>query len=64
MGAITTRSEAEAAAGHKDETNAASDQAIVEAVGNIAHERGVSQAVIALAWLRNKAVSRHRLVVF
>jgi 1-deoxyxylulose-5-phosphate synthase len=55
-GETTTRSETEAAAGHKDETNAASDQKIVEAVGAVAKERGVSQANIALAWLRSKSV--------
>ena len=55
-GTTTARSEAEAAAGYKDETNAASDQKIVEAVSGIAKERGVSQAIIALAWLRSKKV--------
>ena len=55
-GETTTRSETEAAAGHKDETNAESDQKIVAAVGALARERGVSQASIALAWLRSKAV--------
>ncbi len=55
-GTETTRSESEAAAGYKDETNAASDQKIVEAVHAIAQERGVSQAVVALAWLRSKRV--------
>jgi aryl-alcohol dehydrogenase-like predicted oxidoreductase len=55
-GETTTRSETEAAAGHKDETNAASDQKIVEAVGAVAKERGVSRANIALAWLRSKSV--------
>ncbi len=55
-GTTTARSEAEMAAGYKDETNAASDQKIVEAVSGIARERGVSQATIALAWLRSKEV--------
>jgi aryl-alcohol dehydrogenase-like predicted oxidoreductase len=55
-GEKTLRSETEAAAGHKDETNAQSDQKIVEAVGEIAKERGVSRANIALAWLRIKSV--------
>jgi aryl-alcohol dehydrogenase-like predicted oxidoreductase len=55
-GATTTRSETEAAAGHNDETNAESDQTIVAAVGAVAQERGVSQASIALAWLRSKPV--------
>lgn len=55
-GTTTARSEAEATAGHKDETNTASDQKVVAAVGAIAAERGVSQAVVALAWLRSKSV--------
>jgi aryl-alcohol dehydrogenase-like predicted oxidoreductase len=55
-GETTTRSETEAAAGHKDNTNAASDQKIVEAVGVVAKARGVSQASVALAWLRSKSV--------
>ena len=55
-GETTTRSETEAAAGYKDETNAESDQKIVKAVGAVAKERGVSQASIALAWLRSKSV--------
>ncbi len=55
-GTTTARSDAEAAAGHKDDTNAASDQKIVETVSAIAAERGVGQAVIALAWLRSKSV--------
>jgi len=55
-GETTTRSETEAAAGHKDETNAASDQKIVATVAVVAKERGVSQASVALAWLRSKAV--------
>ena len=55
-GEYTTRSETEAAAGHKDETNAASDQKIVEAVCAVAQDRGISQASVALAWLRSKSV--------
>lgn len=55
-GESTTRSEKEAAAGHKDETNADSDRKIVDAVSALAKERGVSQASIALAWLRSKPV--------
>ena len=55
-GETTTRSETEAAAGHKDETNAESDQKIVEAVVAIAKQRGVSQAAVALAWLGSKSV--------
>ncbi len=55
-GATTTRSETEAAAGYNDQTNAESDQNIVEAVDAVAKQRGVSQASIALAWLRSKSV--------
>ncbi len=53
-GLSTARSESEAAAGHKDETNTASDRKIVEAVSEVAKQRGVSQAIVALAWLRSK----------
>ena len=53
-GTETTRSETEAAAGHKDDTNAESDRKIVDAVSAVAKERGVSQASIALAWLLSK----------
>ena len=55
-GTTTKRSETEAAAGHKDDTNAESDRKIVDAVGAVANERGVSQASIALAWLHSKQV--------
>jgi aryl-alcohol dehydrogenase-like predicted oxidoreductase len=55
-GQTTPRSETEAAAGHKDETNAESDRKIVEVVGAIAKERGVCHANIALAWLHSKSV--------
>jgi aryl-alcohol dehydrogenase-like predicted oxidoreductase len=37
-------------------TQAASDRAIIEAVGAVARERGVSRAQVALAWLRSKPV--------
>jgi aryl-alcohol dehydrogenase-like predicted oxidoreductase len=37
-------------------TNAASDRAIVDAVGGIAQARGVSRAQVALAWLRTNPV--------
>jgi aryl-alcohol dehydrogenase-like predicted oxidoreductase len=37
-------------------TQAASDRAIVDAVGAVAEERGVSRAQVALAWLRSKPV--------
>ena len=55
-GETTPRSESEATAGHKDQTNSESDQKIVEAVAAIAKDRGISQASIALAWLRSKPV--------
>ena len=55
-GSTTARSESEAAAGYKDETNAASDRKIVETVSTIAKKRNVSQAVVALAWLSSKEV--------
>ena len=55
-GETTTRSEAEAAAVQLDAATAQSDQTIIEAVGALAKERGVSQASIALAWLRSKPV--------
>ena len=55
-GSTTARSEAEAAAGYKNDTNAVSDQKIVEAVSAIARDRAVSQAVVALAWLHSKTV--------
>jgi aryl-alcohol dehydrogenase-like predicted oxidoreductase len=51
----TARSKAEPNAGREAST-AASDQKIVEAVGDIATKRGVSQAQIALAWLRRNPV--------
>ncbi|WP_213775297.1 aldo/keto reductase [Bradyrhizobium sp. dw_78] len=57
-GTTTERSEAELAGAKQDEATAASDQKIVEAVGAIAAERGVSQAQIALSWLgRNPVVA-------
>ena len=57
-GAATARSEAEPYASKVVEATAASDQKIVEAVGAVATERGVSQAKIALAWLcRNPIVA-------
>ncbi len=59
-GESTARSEAEpyAAKLHDYEATAASDQKIVEAVGEVATERGVSRAQIGLAWLwRNPVVA-------
>ena len=55
-GVTTTRSQTEAAALQLDEATAESDRKIVEAAGAVAKERGVSQAQIALAWLRSKSV--------
>ena len=51
-GAPTARSEAEPYAFKLFEATSASDQEIVGAVGAIATDRGVSQAQIAMAWLR------------
>ncbi len=53
-GETTARSESELP--YVDQTTAASDQKIVEAVGAVAAERGVSRAQIALAWLRRNPV--------
>ena len=55
-GVATPRSAAEPAGARQDEATADSDQKIVEVVGAIAAERGVSQAQIGLAWLWRNAV--------
>jgi 1-deoxyxylulose-5-phosphate synthase len=55
-GESTARSEAEPYAAKLVEATAVSDQKIVAAVGAVATERGVSQAKIALAWLRRNPV--------
>jgi aryl-alcohol dehydrogenase-like predicted oxidoreductase len=55
-GETTSRSEAEPAAAKLFEATQEGDQKIVEAVGAVATERGVSQAEIALAWLRRNPV--------
>jgi 1-deoxyxylulose-5-phosphate synthase len=52
----TSRTEAELAGAKQNEATAESDRKIVEAVGAVAAERGVSQAQIALAWLRRNPV--------
>ena len=52
----TARSNAEPEGARQNEATAASDRAIVEAVGAIAAARGVTSAQIALAWLRRKPV--------
>jgi aryl-alcohol dehydrogenase-like predicted oxidoreductase len=55
-GQTTERSKTEPAGAGQNSVTAVSDQQIVEAVGAIARERGVSQAQIALAWLRRNQV--------
>ena len=55
-GAATARSEAEPAAARLYEGTAESDKQIVDAVGAIAAEHGVSEAQIALAWLRRNPI--------
>lgn len=55
-GKTTARSEAEPYAATLYKATATSDQRIVEAVGAVAAERGVSRAQIALAWLRRNPV--------
>jgi 1-deoxyxylulose-5-phosphate synthase len=52
----TARAQAEAAYAQRDEPTATSDQSIVETVGAVAAERGVSRAQIGLAWLRRNSV--------
>ena len=52
----TPRSESEAALVPADGAAAASNRAIVDAVGAIASERGVSRAQVAFAWLRRNPV--------
>ena len=57
-GKTTARSTAEASYARRDGPTAASDEKIVEAVGAVAADRGVSRAQIALAWLlRNPLVA-------
>jgi 1-deoxyxylulose-5-phosphate synthase len=55
-GETTARSEAEPDTSRRYEPTADSDQKIVEAVGAVAAERGVSNAQIALAWLHRNPV--------
>src|SRR5580658_5460099 len=55
-GETTARSEADPAAARQNQATIVSDQNIIEAVGAIAAERGVSRAQIALAWLRRNRV--------
>lgn len=57
-GETTARSESEAGADKYFEVTAAADQKIIEAIGKVAEERGVSRAQISLAWLyRNPVVA-------
>ncbi|MEK3901726.1 aldo/keto reductase [Paenibacillus sp. FSL R7-0179] len=57
-GTQTARSETEAGAAQYYQATAASDQKIVEAIGQVAEERRVSRAEISLAWLyRNPVVA-------
>jgi 1-deoxyxylulose-5-phosphate synthase len=56
LGESTERSETEASAVRLDEATAASDRKIIETVAEVAKERGVSMAQIALAWLWSKPV--------
>ena len=55
-GEATARSRAEPSAAARHQATAESDHHIVEAAGAVAAERGVSQAQIALAWLRRNPV--------
>ncbi len=55
-GETTARTESEAAYAEQGAATAESDKKIVEAVSAMAKERGVSQAQIALAWLRRNPV--------
>jgi 1-deoxyxylulose-5-phosphate synthase len=55
-GETTARSEAEPYAAKLYEATQESDRTIVEVVGAVAAERGVSNAKIALAWLRRNPV--------
>jgi aryl-alcohol dehydrogenase-like predicted oxidoreductase len=55
-GETTARAQDEAAYATLYEATADSDQKIVEAVGKVAEERGVSRAQIAYAWLRRNPV--------
>lgn len=55
-GKTTERSQAEPEGARQNDATAESDRAIVETLGAIAAERGVSQAEIALAWLHRQPV--------
>ena len=55
-GESTARSEDEAPYAKMYEATAESDRKIVEAVGNVAKERGLSRAQVALAWVRRNPI--------
>lgn len=55
-GEVTARSSSEAGLSKHDRLTEASDQKIVEMVGVIAKERGVTLAQVSLAWLRRHPV--------
>jgi 1-deoxyxylulose-5-phosphate synthase len=55
-GETTVRSEAEPAGAGQNKVTADSDRQIVEAVATVAKARGISQAAVALAWLRRNPV--------
>jgi 1-deoxyxylulose-5-phosphate synthase len=55
-GEKTARSEAEAGAAKYFEATAGADQKIVETIGKIADERGISRAEVSLAWLHRNPV--------
>jgi aryl-alcohol dehydrogenase-like predicted oxidoreductase len=55
-GETTTRTQAEPEGARQNPATADSDREVVEAVGSIAANRGVSRAQIALAWLRRNPV--------
>ncbi|MFC4035691.1 aldo/keto reductase [Streptomyces polygonati] len=55
-GEETTRSGTDGAYADLLYSQAASDRAIIDAVGAVAAERGISRAQVALAWLRSKPV--------
>jgi aryl-alcohol dehydrogenase-like predicted oxidoreductase len=62
VGEETSRSESDGSYADLLYTQAASDRAIIGAVGAIADARGVSHAQVALAWLRSKPIVTAPLV--
>lgn len=54
-GEATTRSKTDAFGSELYRQQEASDRAIVDAVGEVAQERGVSRAQVALAWVRSRS---------